>query len=112
MNTRVYTVQPMVLYKETKNTVSPLFANNNNIMNERTNNIMTIVNRYNLTLLKSNIASPIDFYRDNNNMIWMVERNNMNPIPTFMKPAPTDYTRIANLNKLDSMTYGIQDMVL
>ena len=112
MNTRVYTVQPMVLYKETKNTVSPLFANNNNIINMRTNNIMTIVNRYNLTLLKSNIASPIDFYRDNNNMIWMVERNNMNPIPTFMKPAPTDYTRIANLNKLDSINYGIQDMVL
>ena len=112
LNSRVYTVQPMVLYKENKTTISPLFAESNRIMTERTNNIMTIVNRYNLTKLRSNIAGMMDFYRDNTNMIWMVDTNFNHTIPQFIKPAPTDYTRIANLNKLDSINYGIQDMVL
>jgi len=112
LNTRVYTVQPMVLYKENKTKVSPLFAENNRIMTERTNNIMTIVNRFNLTKLKSNIAGMMDFYKDNNNMVWMVDTNFNHTIPQFMKPAPTDYVRIANLNKLPSINYGIQDMVL
>ena len=112
LNTRVYTVQPMVLYKEDKPKVSPLFAETNRVQIERTNNIMTIVNRFNLTKLKSNIAGMMDFYKDNNNMVWMVDTTFNHTIPQFMKPAPTDYVRIANLNKLTSINYGIQNMVL
>jgi hypothetical protein len=112
MNTAVYTVQPMILYKQPKVTVSPLFAEYNRVQTERTNKIIAIVNRYNLILLKSNIASPMNFYRDSNNMIWMVDTNYNNSNPSFIKPPPQDYHRIAVLNNINPSNYGIQNMVL
>ena len=112
MNTAVYTVQPMVLYRKPKITISPLFAEYNRLQTERLNAIYDIVSRYNLIKLKSNIASPMDFYRDSNNMIWMVLTNDNNSRVEFIKPPPTDYHRIAVLNNINSNVYSIQNMVL
>lgn len=112
MNTAVYTVQPMILYKQPKITVSPLFAEANRMQTERLNAISNIVTKYNLIKLKSNIAGPMDFYRDTNNMIWMVLTNDNNSRVEFIKPPPTDYHRIAVLNNINPSIYGIQNMVL
>lgn len=112
MSTRIYTVQPMILYRENIQTVSPLFAEIDRVQSERTNAITTFVAQHNLTKLRSNIAGPFAFYRDNNNMIWVVNTTYNHVSPVFTKPAPTDYIKIAILNHINSSIYGIQKMVL